>query len=306
MTNQRVVVFGSVKSSDVVLRTLIAANVNVIKVYALDESVSANVSGYYPIHNTASEYGISYSKFVKINAPEIKEELNILAPDYIFVVGLSQLISEDIINAAKEGTIGLHPAPLPKYRGRAAMVWQMLLGEKQSAVTFFFIDSGMDSGDIIVQEPFTIEDTDYAIDMDKKGLVALEKGMKKVAEYIYSGNVPRIKQDESKATYLLKRTPEDGQINWNESIYGIHKLVRAVSHPYPGAYSYYDGIHKTIIWRADIQENKKYIGFNGQIAELNDDYIDVVCKDGILHITDWEVISDEVPLRKMYVGHKFK
>ena len=219
------------------MKVLVENGVNVIRVFSLDESISENVSGYYPIHKTA-EYGISFRKFTKINDDNIVLEIKEIMPDYIFVVGLSQMISKEILNAAVEGVIGLHPAPLPKYRGRAAMVWQMLLKEKISAVSLFFIDEGMDSGDIIIQEPFEIGEYDYAEDLDKKGLIALEKAIKKLAGMILEGNVPRYTQDESKASYLLKRTPEDGEIDWNQSIYDIQLLIRAVSRPYPGAFSY--------------------------------------------------------------------
>lgn len=305
--NKKVIVAGSVKSSNVVLETLIAEGIDVLKVYSLDNSKAENVSGYYPIHETAEKANIPYRLFTKLNDVTIVEEMKALAPDFIFVVGLSQIISKEIIDSAKEGTIGLHPAPLPRYRGRAAMVWQMLLKEKSSAVTMFFIDEGMDTGDIIVQEPFEISDTDYAEDLDRKGLVALEKAMKKVAGMIKKGHVDRFPQDESKAVYLLKRSPEDGEIDWNQSIYDIHLLIRAVSHPYPGAFSYYDGTKKVIIWRADILPNHKYIGINGQIAEKTSSGFDVVCKDGLLHVYDYEICeTDEEKPTKLLVGHKLR
>jgi len=302
----KVVVFGSVGSSNLVLTTLINKGVNVIKVYSLDETKSGNVSGYYPIHKTAKAKGIPYTLFTKINTPDIIEDVKSLAPDYIFVVGLSQIISIDLIDCAKEGTIGLHPAPLPKYRGRAAMVWQMLLKEKTSAVTIFFIDEGMDSGDIIVQEPFEIGENDYAEDLDKKGLEALGRAIEKVADMICKGSVSRTPQDHSKATYLLKRGPEDGEIDWSQSVYDIQLLIRAVSRPYPGAFSYYDGKIKIIFWKADVIPNNKYIGLRGQIAEIGTGYIDVVCEGGMLHIYDYEIVDELNKSHKLFVGHKFK
>lgn len=304
---KKVILFGAVRSSNLVLDVLIRKGVTVEKVFSLDESVSQGVSGYYPIHKTAEKAGIECQKFIKINDPAILEQLKELAPDYIFVVGLSQLISKEFLKCAKEGVIGLHPAPLPKYRGRAAMVWQMLLKETQSAVTLFFIDEGMDSGDIIVQEPFLIGENDYAIDVDEKGLRAVEGAMEKVADMLLKGKIDRMPQDHSKATYLLKRGPEDGEIDWTDSVEEIQRLVRAVSKPYPGAFSYYDGRFKLIIWKADKLKNTKYIGTNGQICEITQDYFDIVCKDGLLRVYSYEVEGDNsLEFKRLVVGHKLK
>ena len=90
----------------------------------------------------------------KINDPACVEELERLSADYIFVVGLSQIAGSRIIRAAKKGVIGFHPTALPRYRGRAAMVWQVLLGVTDAKCTLFFIDEGMDSGPILGQEPY--------------------------------------------------------------------------------------------------------------------------------------------------------
>ncbi|MCI6701709.1 MAG: hypothetical protein MR454_09990, partial [Solobacterium sp.] len=111
-----------------------------------------------------------------------------------------------------------------------------------------------------------------------------------------------VKQNDEEATYTLKRSPEDGLIDWNQSIRDIHLLIRAISRPYPGAFSMYDGKSKVVIYKAEVLENKKYIGFNGQIAELRKDGFDVVCKDGLLRVTDYENVDNV----KMFVGHRFR
>ena len=116
------------------------------------------------------------------------------------------------------------------------------------------------------------------------------------------GTLNPIKQNEDEATYLLKRTPEDGLIDWNQTISDIHRLIRAVSRPFPGAFGMYDGEHKIIIWRAEILDNTKYVGMNGQIAEITADHIDVVCNGGLLRVTEYEN-EDNV---KLFVGHKLR
>ncbi len=296
------ILIGAVGSTKVVLQAMIEVKFPITHVFSLDEKVSENVSGYFPVHEIAQENNIPYTKFEKINDNENVQLIQSISPDYIFVVGLSQLVKRQIIDSAKLGVIGFHPTPLPKMRGRAANVWQVLLGIHETKCSMFFIDDGMDSGDILGQENYYIEDTDYAEDVYQKIEDATYRLSKKVLRQIVDGTLKPIKQNEEEATYLLKRSPADGLIDWNEPIENIHRLVRAVSRPFPGAFGMYDGKHQIIIWRADMIENKKYIGMNGQIAEIHDGYIDVVCKDGLLRITDYENVDNV----KLFVGHKLR
>ncbi len=298
----KTILIGSVVSSKVMLEEMINAKFPINMVFSLDEKYSKNVSGYRPIHEVAAANNIPLIKFRNINDEENIEIIKKVQPDYIFVIGLSQLIDNKILKIANKGTIGLHPTPLPKYRGRAAMVWQVLLGERESKVSLFMIDEGMDSGDIIGQEDYFIEETDYAEDLEKKSLEALRKLSKRVLPDLMNDSIVPIPQNDNDATYLLIRRPEDGQIDWNQSVSIIHRLIRAVSRPYPGAFGMYDGIHKLIIWRADVVENKNIIGIPGQICAIGNNYFDILGKDGIIRVTDFEN-TDNV---KLYIGHKLK
>lgn len=296
------IVIGSVTSSKIVLEELLKTDFEVLKVYSLDEQYSGGVSGYYPIHEIAEENGIPYRVFHKINEEVIIEELENLAPDYLFVVGLSQLVNRRIIDSARKGAVGFHPTPLPKYRGRAAMVWQMMLGVRETSCSLFFLEEGTDSGGILGQEEYRIEETDYALDVEGKLWAALRKLCTRIFPLMLSENLQPVRQKEEDATYLLMRTPEDGRIDWKEPIQQIHRLIRATSQPYPGAFADYEGRHKIIIWHAECLENQTYIGFPGQIANMTEHYLDVLCRDGLLRIDEyWN--EDKVPLK---IGHRFR
>ena len=298
----KTILIGAVTTTRRVLETMIEVDFPISYVFSLDDAVSENVSDYDPIFKTAEKYNVPYKKFKKINDEENVKIIKEIEPDYIFVIGLSQLVKDEIINAAKKGVVGFHPAPLPKYRGRATNVWQQLLGVKESAVSVFFIDDGIDSGDILAQEPYYIGDDDYCQDVLDKIDEAAIVAMRKVLIGLRDNTLVPVKQNDEEASYTLKRSPEDGLIDWNQSIKDIHLFIRAISKPYPGAFSMYDGKSKIVIYRAEILENKKYIGFNGQIAELRKDGFDVVCKDGLLRVTDYENVDNV----KMFVGHRFR
>ena len=293
---------GSVTSSRIMLEEMIALGFPIDMVFSLDEKYSKDVSGYFPIHEIAEKNNIPYKKIKKISTDENIKIIQDIAPDYIFVIGLSQLIDKRILDIPSKGCIGFHPTPLPKFRGRAAMVWQVLLGVHETKCTLFKLDEGMDSGDILGQQEYVIEDTDYAKDVENKLLIALKKLSHKVLKEIIEGTLVPRKQNDDEATYLLIRRPEDGLIDWKEPINDIHRLVRAVSHPYPGAFGMYDGVHQIKIWHADIVENRNIIGIPGQICRIDSDSFDVLAKDGILRVTDW----DNVDNVKIFVGHKLK
>ena len=298
----KTILIGAVTTTRRVLETMVEVNFPISYVFSLDDAVSENVSDYDPIFKTAEKFNIPYKKFKKINDEENVKIIREIDPDYIFVIGLSQLVKDEIIKVAKKGVIGMHPAPLPKYRGRASNIWQHLLGEKTSALSIFFIDDGIDSGDILAQEPFEIGENDYCQDVCDKADEAAVVAMKRVLTQMLDGTLKPVKQNDEEATYTLKRSPEDGLIDWNQPIKNIHLLIRAISRPYPGAFSMYDGKAKIIIYKAEMLPNKRYIGFNGQIAEIREDSFDVVCKDGLLRVTDFENVDNV----KMFVGHKLK
>ena len=126
--------------------------------------------------------------------------------------------------------------------------------------------------------------------------------MQDVLPKLKNGTYDRIKQNEEEATYLLKRTPEDGLIDWSKDAESIHTLIKAASKPYPGAFSHYNRKHKVVFWRADLIKKHKYIGIPGQIAEITDMYIDIVAINGLLRVYDFENIDGV----KFVIGNKFK
>lgn len=296
------VLVGSVRSSTTVLKKMIETGFPINMVFSLDEQYAGNVSGYKPIHKIAEANGIPYKKFKKISDSENLQIIKEIEPDYIFVIGLSQLIPKEMIELAKIGCVGFHPTPLPKFRGRAAVVWQILLGVHATKCSLFIIDKGIDSGDILGQAEYYISDDDYIEDVSFKLNAALGKLCDKVFKEMIAGTCNPVRQNEDEATYLLIRRPEDGYIDWKQPAEKVQRLVRAISKPYPGAFGLYDGEHKIIIWRAEYLDNKKYIGLPGQICNIQEDFFDVLCAKGILRVTEFKN-EDNV---KMLVGHKLK
>jgi methionyl-tRNA formyltransferase len=157
------------------------------------------------------------------------ELLKDIAPDFMLEYGCHYLFKRPVLEIAP--VIGMHPTLLPGRRGRAPLNWTLVDGLKESGVTMFYLDEGVDSGDIIYQKKFQISEKDNVRDLvGKVNDILIEMNADLITNY---PDVPRIPQDHSKATYKEKRSPSDGEIDWNRSSEEIDRLIRATTHPYP-------------------------------------------------------------------------
>lgn len=159
----------------------------------------------------------------------------LLSINYLFIV------ESDIINWPSKAAVNFHGSLLPKYRGRTPHVWAIINNESETGVTAHFITAGCDEGDIIDQVIIPIDTKDTGADILNKYREAYPQLLDKVLEQFKKAEVLGLKQDESKATYFGKRTPDDGLINWDWQKERIYNWVRAQAHPYPGAFSFFRG-----------------------------------------------------------------
>lgn len=161
--------------------------------------------------------------------------------DVLVSVNYLFLIEEDIIEYPSKIAFNIHGSLLPKYRGRTPHVWAIINGESKTGVTAHVIDSGCDTGAIIEQIEILIEEEDTGGEVLEKYSKVYFPLIKKVMHDIESDQLRLKKQDEKEATYFGKRTPKDGQINWNWKSEQIRNWVRAQAYPYPGAFTFYKG-----------------------------------------------------------------
>ena len=288
--NPKIILIGSVNSSRKTLEKLIEHQLNVVAVLGLHPDAAANVSGYCDLSALSANNNIPFQYFTKVNDNEIVDFVQSKSPDLVFVVGLSQMIREDLLSIPKYGLIGYHPTRLPEGRGRGAIAW-IILGKVQGAASFFKMDEGMDSGSIWSQVNYDVNENDDATSVVQQILGAIEKALDAVLPDLKNGIFVTTPQDESKATYLGKRNHEDGIIHWKQSSASIHQLIRATTTPLPGAYSYI-GTKKIVILQASISEITNHLGVAGRVviadAELG---IHVQTGTGLLKIEKVEGIE---------------
>lgn len=196
------------------------------------------------------EFGIPVKEITgKMNS--FTADVEAFAPDLILVIGWYYMVPKQIRDIAPKGCAGMHASLLPKYRGGAPLVWAIINGETRTGLSFFYLEEGIDTGDIIAQEEIDIlEDDTIKTLIDKVSISAL-KIIKEFIPLLASGDAPRTKQNEAEATNFPQRKPEDGLIDLNKDAKSIKDFIRAQTKPYPGAYTIQNG-KKITIWNADI------------------------------------------------------
>ena len=215
-----------------------------------------------------------------VNHPLWIERIREMKPDVIFSFYYRDMLSEELLSIAPKGAFNLHGSLLPKYRGRAPINWALLKGENETGVTLHKMVAKADAGDIIAQEKVVITETDTGLTLHAKVREAAEVLLDKTLPLIEAGTYKAVAQDESQATYFGRRTAEDGQIDWNRSAKEIDCLIRAVTEPYPGAFTYL-GARKMVIWRARVLDDNQ-----GKAAGtvLSNDPLRIACGQGAIEV----------------------
>ena len=247
----RIVYIGSVIFSAKALKKLIAIKANVVGVVTKKES--AVNSDFFDLSAIAEPNRIPFHYTSNINASATVSWIKELKPDVIFCFGWSNLIKKEVLDIAALGVIGYHPTLLPFNKGRHPLIWAKVLGLPKSGSTFFFMDEGADTGDILSQKEFTIDFKDDANALYNK---LTETALAQIEEFcaeLESGNYTRIKQDPTQGNSWRKRGKKDGAIDFRMNSTAICNLVRALSKPYVGAHVEYNG-NDIIIWEVELSE----------------------------------------------------
>lgn len=213
---------------------------------------------------------IARANAIPVYAPErIDEEwiarIAALRPAVIYSFYYRNLLPEAVIRLAPLGAFNLHGSLLPKYRGRAPVNWMIANGEREGGVTLHHMVARADAGDIVAQSAVQISDDDDALTLYRKIVPLGAALIRECHPLIVAGRAPRRAQDLKAGSYFGRRRPADGRIDWNWPARRIFNLVRAVTHPYPGAFCQAGG-RKLYVWQARIGTEEGSRGAPGTIA----------------------------------------
>jgi len=293
-TCPRMVVAGAVVSTRRIVQRLLRHGCSVVGVLGLESAAAPRTSAYCRLDDLAREAGVPYADFHNVNDPESVDIVRRWKPDLLFAVGLSQLLGDELLGLPRLGCVGFHPTWLPEGRGRAPVAW-LTMEARSGAASFFLMDQGMDTGPILVQEPYYVGPSDYAGDVVARQMAAIDRALDRWLPQLLSGHWDPVAQDDAQATYYGRRAPEDGLIDWSWPAERIHALIRAASRPHPGAYTYLKG-HKLIVWRAEPEHALPWSGVAGRVLLTDAERGALVqTGDGLLWLAEVEDVDADGP-----------
>ena len=237
------------------------------------------------------------------NTPGVISHIATLQPDLIVSFYYRRLLCQALLSIPRLGAINLHGSLLPKYRGRAPVNWVLVNGETHTGVTLHHMIAQADAGDIIAQRVVLIAFEDTALTLFEKVTQAAVELFRDTFPLIKAGTAPRTPQDPAQATYFGARTPEDGRIDWARPAVELYNLVRAVTTPYPGAFTSSDG-NKLYVWSARLSPDSAGVRWpSGTVVGAQHGGCLVATGEGLLLLTQVqgegnEVISGETWLRR--------
>jgi methionyl-tRNA formyltransferase len=280
----RIVVHGQQAFGKAVLEALRKRGDNVIAVYVAPEKPGAKAD---PLKEAALAANLPVYQPASYRKPAVWEEFRALKPDLQVMAFVTLFVPEEFLNIPTYGSIQYHPSLLPKYRGPSAINWPIIQGDIETGLSIFWPDKGLDTGDVLIQKRTPISDTDTlgSVYFDRLFPMGVE-AMLEAVELVKAGKAPRIKQDESQATYEGRCGPDNARIDWGKPWRQIDRLIRGCN-PAPGAWTTLDGkILKVFEARPMPAKDPKGIaGKMGEVVEVGADGFTVVCADGRIKVT---------------------
>lgn len=241
------------------LEALLAAGIRVEAVLTLAEPQLAKRSGACSYEDLCRRFGVPLHKIRHVNDPESVALLRSLSLDVAFVIGWSQIVGREALGTARLGMVGAHAALLPHNRGSAPVNWSILRGETQTGNTLMWLSEEVDGGTIIDQAAFSITPYDTCATVYDKVAESNRDMILNLVARLASGERPGRPQPITDEPILPRRRPADGAIDWSGTAKQVYDFIRALTRPYPGAFSSLDG-HRWLIWDAALLPGNPYRG----------------------------------------------
>ncbi|MGY6030618.1 bifunctional UDP-4-amino-4-deoxy-L-arabinose formyltransferase/UDP-glucuronic acid oxidase ArnA [Phytobacter sp. AG2a] len=275
----KTVVFAYHDMGCVGIQSLLETGYDIVAIFTHAEAPGENAF-FKSVARLAAEREIPVYAPDDVNHPLWIERIRKEAPEVIFSFYYRNLICREILELAPRGAFNLHGSLLPKYRGRAPLNWALANGETETGVTLHRMTARADAGGIVAQQRVAIAPDDVALTLHHKLCDAARALLNQSLPLLQSGDVIERVQDEADASCYGRRTPEDGNLEWEKPATALHNLVRAVSDPWPGAFSFV-GTNKFIVWKTRVI-NDLPPARAGTVVSVSP--LRVACGEGVLEI----------------------
>lgn len=232
-----------------------------------------------PVEKLAKEFKIP---FHKTNAnKQIQKLVEKTSPDAVVISSYNKILEQGLLSTSK--FINIHHGDLPRFRGRANSNWAIILGRTEIGLTFHEAVTDLDAGRIYAQYIVPIEKKDTVKIVYDKFNKIIDENLGMIVRKVLNGYSGE--EQKGKPTYCCTRLPEDGYIDWSQTSEQIYNFIRALTKPFPGAFTYFEG-KRMIIWESEIPERpKKYEGrIPGRIVGICKDGVEILTGDGVILI----------------------
>lgn len=301
----RIALIGAVESTAVTLAALCEHGQPPVAVLSLAAEFKDRHSDFVDLESAAAAAGAPFYPIDNVNREPVLDLLRSLDLDWLIVVGWSQICSPELLAIPREGSLGYHPAALPRLRGRAVIAWTILLGLTETAGSIFMLEPTVDSGALLAQRTFLVDEAETVSALMAKHMEALGEMWAGLLPLRRAADYQPLVQDETQASYCAKRTADDGRVDWTQPAAAIERLVRAVSAPYPGAFTTYQG-KRLVIDRAAVWTGPRHFGAPGQVLHRDNHALLVACGGySALLVQAWRWIGEHQADRPPAVGRRF-
>ncbi|MDO4282462.1 MAG: methionyl-tRNA formyltransferase [Clostridia bacterium] len=283
----KVVFMGTPEFARESLKELVESGYHVVACFTNPDKPSGR--GMKLKYSSVKEYAIE--KNIPVYQPnkvkknqEVIDILNEMSPDFLVVVAYGKILPQEVLDIPRLGAINVHGSLLPKYRGSAPMQWAIINGEKITGITTMFMDSGMDTGDMLLKEEVEIQEKDNLEDIHDRLMVVGAKLLIKTLDGLLDGTVKGEKQPDG-ATYAPMIDREMTKIDFHKNARDIYNFVRGLC-PFPGTYMELQNGKKYKVFQVEAVEDgsiDKSIE-NGSILLMSKNSLYIRCNDGYVKI----------------------
>ena len=242
------------------------------------------------LFNFSKKYNIDYLKFENVNSEESLKVIKDYGCELLVSMSFNQIFRKEIIDLTRIGIINCHAGKLPFYRGRNILNWVLINDEKEFGITVHFVDEGIDTGDIILQETFSITDKDNYSTLLDISYTSCANILYKSLVQIFEGQYKRIVQKSIHPAgfYCGMRGEGDEIINWNNTSRDIFNFIRSICKPGPVARTYNNNKEVKINNSNYIKDAPVYIGTVGQVLSKTENGFLIKTKDSFIEIFNIE------------------
>ena len=274
----RIIVNGQQAFGKAVLEALIDRGDEVVAVFCAPDKEGRPTD---PIKEAALERGLPLYQPASYKDEETLAQLRALEPDLMVMAYVIIFVPEAARSIPTQGSICFHPSLLPLHRGPSSINWPIIWGSTKTGLSVFYPDDGLDEGDILLQKEVEIgpDDTLGTVYFQKIFQLGVDAMLESV-DLIRDGKAPRIKQDESKATYESWCRKADAKIDWSKPAAEVYNLIRGTN-PQPGAWTEFEGKELKIF---DVAVLDAAGGAPGEVTAIDDGGFTVAAGSGAIRV----------------------